>query len=45
MGVPLERLAWSKAIPALSNLEGLYVEFIEVHTEVLMCMTQLVKLR
>ena len=44
-GVPLERLAWNKMIPGLSNLEGLYVEFIEVQAEVLQCMTHLAKLR
>ncbi len=43
--MPLERLAWNKAVPGLSNLEGLYVEFIEVQAEVLKCMTQLTKLR
>ena len=45
LGVPLEPLVWNRVVPGLSRLEGLYLEFIEVHTEVLQCMTQLAKLR
>lgn len=41
----MERLVWKRIVPHLSQLEGLYLEFIEVDQEVLQCMTKLAKLR
>ena len=43
--MPLEPLMWKHTIPGLSQLEGLYLEFIEVHVPVLQSMPQLSKLR
>ncbi len=44
-GVPLEAMFWKEAIPGLDQLEGLYLEFIEVHVPVLQSMPRLSKLR
>ena len=43
--MPLDPLVWNNVIPGLGRLEGLYLEFIEVHVQVLQSMTQLAKLR
>ena len=43
--MPLEPLFWKEAIPGLDQLEGLYLEFIEVHVPVLQSMPCLSKLR
>ena len=43
--MPLEPLFWKEAIPGLDHLEGLYLEFIEVHVPVLQSMPRLTKLR
>ena len=43
--MPLEPLFWKEAIPGLDQLEGLYLEFIEVHVPVLQSMPRLSKLR
>ena len=43
--MPLEPLYWKESIPGLDQLEGLYLEFIEVHVPVLQSMPRLSKLR